>query len=66
MIAGSAYAIFGMKARPGTLPAAAEVGALAEAVFVLVAIDLAALFLVFPTGGCPAPGGARPPWPAWC
>jgi signal transduction histidine kinase len=55
MITGSAYAIFGAKAHPGTLPAAAEVGALAEAVFVLVAIDLAALFLVFPTGRLPSP-----------
>ena len=55
MITGSAYAIFGVKAHPGTLPAAAAVGALAEAVFVLVAIDLAALFLVFPTGRLPSP-----------
>ena len=55
MITGSAYAIFGMKAHPGTLPAAAPAGALAEAVFVLVAIDLAALFLVFPTGRLPSP-----------
>ena len=55
MITGSAYAIFGMKAHPGTLPAAAAAGALAEAVFVLVAIDLAALFLVFPTGRLPSP-----------
>src|SRR5512133_957828 len=50
MITGSTYAIFGVKAFPGTLPAAAAVGALAETTFVLVAIDLAALFLVFPTG----------------
>ena len=55
MMAGSAYAVFGVKAHPGTLPAAAAVGALAEAVFVLVAIDLAALFLVFPTGRLPSP-----------
>ena len=55
MTTGSAYAIFGMKAHPGTLPAAAAAGALAEAVFVLVAIDLAALFLVFPTGRLPSP-----------
>ena len=55
MITGSAYAIFGMKTHPGSLPAAAAVGALAEAVFVLVAIDLAALFLVFPTGRLPSP-----------
>jgi len=54
MITGSAYAIFGMRAHPGTLPAAATAGALAEAVFVLVAIDLAALFLVFPTGRLPS------------
>lgn len=55
MTAGSAYAIFGMKAYPGTLPAAAAAGALAEAVFVLVCAALAALFLVFPTGRLPSP-----------
>ena len=55
MTTGSAYAIFGAKAHPGTLPAAAAVGTLAEAVFVLVAMDLAALFLVFPTGRLPSP-----------
>ena len=55
MIAGSAYGVFGVKAYPGTLPAAAAVGALAEAVFVLTAMDLAALFLVFPTGRLPSP-----------
>ena len=55
MTTGSAYAIFGVKAHPGTLPAAAAAGTLAEAVFVLVAIDLAALFLVFPTGRLPSP-----------
>ena len=55
MTTGSAYAIFGAKAHPGTLPAAAAVGTLAEAVFVLVAINLAALILVFPTGRLPSP-----------
>ena len=55
MTTGSAYAIFGAKAHPGTLPAAAAVGTLAEAVFVLVTIDLAALILVFPTGRLPSP-----------
>ena len=55
MITGSAYAIFGVKAHPGTLPAAAAAGALAEAVFVLVAAGLAAIFLVFPTGRLPSP-----------
>ena len=54
MITGSAYAVFGVKAHPGTLPAAAAAGALAEAVFVLVA-GLAAIFLVFPTGRLSSP-----------
>jgi signal transduction histidine kinase len=55
MTTGSAYAIFGVKAYPGTLPAAAAAGALAESAFVLVCAALAALFLVFPTGGLPSP-----------
>ena len=55
MTTGSAYAIFGVKAHPGTLPAAAAVGTLAETVFVLVAINLAAIFLVFPSGRLPSP-----------
>jgi len=55
MTTGSAYAIFGMKAHPGALPAAAAVGTLAEAVFVLVATGLAAIFLVFPSGRLPSP-----------
>jgi signal transduction histidine kinase len=52
---GSAYAIYGVKAYPGALPAASAVGALSEAVFVLVAMGLAAIFLVFPTGRLPSP-----------
>jgi signal transduction histidine kinase len=55
MTTGSAYAIYGVKTHPGTLPAAGTVGTLAEAVFVLVAMDLAAVFLVFPTGRLPSP-----------
>ncbi len=55
MTAGSAYAIYGVKARPGAFPAAAAVGALAEAVFVITAMNLAAIFLVFPTGRLPSP-----------
>jgi signal transduction histidine kinase len=55
MTTGSAYAIFGVKAHPGAVPAAAAVGALAEAVFVLVTTNLAAVFLVFPTGRLPSP-----------
>jgi signal transduction histidine kinase len=52
---GSAYAIYGLKAHPGALPAAGAVGALSEAVFVLQAMGLAAVFLVFPTGRLPSP-----------
>ena len=55
MTAGSAYAIFGVKAHPGTLPAAAAVGTLAETVFTLVTAGLAAIFLVFPSGRLPSP-----------
>jgi signal transduction histidine kinase len=55
MTTGSAYAIFGVKAHPGTLPAPAAAGALAEAVFVLVCAGLAALILVFPSGRLPSP-----------
>jgi signal transduction histidine kinase len=55
MITGSAYAIFGVKAHPGTLPAAAAAGTLAESAFVLVAAGLAAVFLVFPSGRLPSP-----------
>ncbi len=55
MTTGSAYAIYGVKTYPGTLPAAPAVGTLAEAVFVIVAMDLGAVFLVFPTGRLPSP-----------
>jgi signal transduction histidine kinase len=55
MTTGSAYAIYGLKAHPGALPAPGAVGALSEAVFVLVAMGLAAIFLVFPTGRLPSP-----------
>src|SRR5690348_2168625 len=55
MTTGSAYAIFGVKAHPGTLPAAAAAGALAETVFVLVGAALSAIFLVFPSGRLPSP-----------
>ena len=55
MTTGSAYAILGVKAHPGTLPAAAAVGALAESAFVIVCAVLAALSLVFPTGRLPSP-----------
>src|SRR6266700_2337472 len=55
MTTGSAYAILGVKAHPGALPAAAAAGTLAEAVFVLVSVGLTAIFLVFPSGRLPSP-----------
>ena len=55
MVAGSAYAIVGLKASPGTLPVPAAVGALAECAFVIVTTGLAAIFLLFPTGRLPSP-----------
>jgi signal transduction histidine kinase len=55
MTAGSAYAIVGLKAYPGALPAPAVVGNLAESVFVIVISALAAIFLLFPTGRLPSP-----------
>ena len=55
MAAGSVYAVFGLKAYPGTLPAPAAVGALAESAFVVASSGLAAIFLVFPSGRLPSP-----------
>ena len=55
MTTGSAYAILGVKAHPGMLPAATAAGTLAEAIFVLTATNLAAMFLVFPSGRLPSP-----------
>jgi signal transduction histidine kinase len=55
MAGGSGYAVFGLEAYPGALPAPAAVGVLAEDAFVVATTDLAALFLVFPTGRLPSP-----------
>jgi signal transduction histidine kinase len=55
MTVGSAYAIVGLKAHPGALPAPAAVGALAESLFVIETSALAAVFLLFPTGRLPSP-----------
>ena len=64
MAAGSAYAVFGVTVHPGTLPAPAVVGALAESSFVIVSTGLAAIFLVFPSGRLPSPRWrARGGWP---
>ena len=66
MTTGSAYAIYGVKAHPGALPAAGAAGALSEAVFVLAAMDLAAIFLVFPNGRLPSPRWRPAAGWAWC
>jgi signal transduction histidine kinase len=55
MASGSAYAVVGLKAHPGALPGAGVVGVLAESVFVIVVVTLAALFLNFPNGRLPSP-----------
>jgi signal transduction histidine kinase len=55
MAAGSGYAIFGLAVQPGAVPAPAVVGALAESAFVVVITNLAAMFVVFPTGRLPSP-----------
>jgi signal transduction histidine kinase len=55
MAAGSGYAIFGLAVQPGAVPAPAVVGALAESAFAVVITNLAAMFVVFPTGRLPSP-----------
>jgi signal transduction histidine kinase len=55
MAAGSGYAILGVAVHPGALPAPAVVGALAESAFVVVITNLAAMFVVFPSGRLPSP-----------
>jgi signal transduction histidine kinase len=52
---GSAYAVTGLAARPGTLPAAGVVGALGEDAFVPVLVGLAVMLLLFPSGTLPTP-----------
>lgn len=65
MAVGSGYAIFGLAVHPGALPAPAVAGALAESAFVVVTTSLAAIFVVFPSGGCRRPAGARSRGPGW-
>ena len=55
MAAGSGYAIFGLAVQPSAVPAPAVVGAPAESAFVVVITNLAAMFVVFPTGRLPSP-----------
>jgi signal transduction histidine kinase len=50
-----AYAVFGIAAHPGSLPAPAAVGAIGESAFVVTASSLAFLLFFFPTGTLPSP-----------
>jgi signal transduction histidine kinase len=51
----SAYAIAGVAAHPGSLPAAKLAGTLSECIFSLATFLIAFMFLLFPTGKLPSP-----------
>ena len=50
----SAYAVIGLATFPGSLPAAKQVGTLAECSFPAVVFTVAFMFLLFPTGTLPS------------
>ena len=50
----SIYAVLGVATFPGSLPAARQMGALAEGSFAVVVFTIAFLFLLFPTGALPS------------
>ena len=50
----SAYAVIGVATFPGSLPAAKQVGTLAECSFPAVVFTIAFMFLLFPTGALPS------------
>jgi hypothetical protein len=50
----SVYAVIGLKTFPGSLPAAKQVGTLAECSFPAVVFTVAFMFLLFPTGTLPS------------
>jgi signal transduction histidine kinase len=50
----SAYAVIGLATFPGALPAAKQVGTLAECSFPAVVFTIAFMFLLFPTGTLPS------------
>ena len=54
-VLASAYAVTGVAAHPGTLPAARLAGTLSECSFSLVTFLIAFMFLLFPTGKLPSP-----------
>ena len=53
-VLASAYAVTGVAAHPGTLPAARLAGTLSECSFSLVTFLIAFMFLLFPTGKLPS------------
>ena len=55
VVLASAYAVTGVVAHPGTLPAARLAGALSECSFSLVVFLIAFMLLLFPTGKLPSP-----------
>ena len=50
----SVYAVIGVATFPGSLPAAKQVGTLAECSFPAVVFTVAFMFLLFPTGTLPS------------
>jgi hypothetical protein len=50
----SIYAVIGIATFPGSLPAAKQVGTLAECTFPAVVFTVAFMFLLFPTGALPS------------
>ena len=55
VVLASAYAVTGVVAHPGTLPAARLAGTLSECSFSLVVFLIAFMLLLFPTGKLPSP-----------
>ena len=55
VVLASAYAVTGVAAHPGTLPAARLAGTLSECSFSLVVFLIAFMLLLFPTGKLPSP-----------
>jgi signal transduction histidine kinase len=54
LVVASTYAVLGIATFPGSLPAAKQVGTLAECSFPAVVFTVAFMFLLFPTGTLPS------------
>jgi signal transduction histidine kinase len=55
LAATGAYAVVGLATYPGSLPAAGDVGAVAQSIFGPTAVAMAFLLFFFPTGTLPSP-----------